>query len=106
MYLFSPARPRLPNGLPAWLTAPNTALPSPRVVLLPTHYEGKVLFRVEFMLNGSFKTILTQSVDKILLEWAYSPEAFALSHFNITADERFGQQMSVQTNLDPAELGL
>ena len=80
MNYHDPARPRLANGRPSWLTAPLVALPS--LVITP---EPHCKYRIAFMINNSFKylTIKDILVDYTLIEWIASPENFALNKFGV-----------------------
>ena len=80
MNYHDPARPRLANGRPSWLTAPLVALPS--LVITP---EPHCKYRIAFMINNSFKflTINDDQIECTLIEWIASPENFALTKFGV-----------------------
>jgi len=109
MQYHDPARPRLANGLPSWLSAPQVALP--RLVLEPLP-GGK--WQASFMLDGRWRTLTLSSETALLATfaaWTESPEGFVLSHWNVlpapaeTAAKRV-VLWDAGEPLDPNELGI
>ena len=107
MHYFDPARPRLPNGLPAWLSAPTVALP--RLHIIPRKYPEKCT--LECMINGSWKeytVVQGDSLDALLFCWTEDPEAFAKNWFGVETIRAEGAPMLAESlpSIDPANLGI
>lgn len=104
MHFFDPKRPRLGNGLPAWLTAPDIALPHCVIYPLP----APSIFRLQFMINGSWKALITENLSEKLAEWVDSPENFSLSHFNCVPEKTkvFQFDAPTATAIDLDKLGI
>lgn len=81
MNFHDPSRPRLGNGLPAFLTAPQTALPRVSLTPLPN-----AKWRLEIIVNSSYRTLVipTSWLISTLTDWENSPEAFIIERFNTT----------------------
>lgn len=113
MHYFDPARPRLPNGLPAWRDAPNIALPRLIIVPLEEDYE---CYMVEAMINSSWKHFYTSiysiSLDSVLFKWKSDPEQFAHDYFGVESIQPFTYPTTVSIvaeslpSINPADLGI
>ena len=105
MHYFDPARPRLLNNLPAWLSAPNIALP--RLILEPSLSH---LPRICAMINGSWKQAgpLDMSLDKVFQLWLLDPEQFAKDYFGVEIIRAEGAPQLTESlpSIDPADLGI
>lgn len=107
MHYFSPSRPRLPNGLPAWLSAPNIALP--RLILEPVKHGN---YCICAMINSSYKyadpAIREISLDKIFQLWILDPEQFAKEYFGVETIHPTTASMiaEILPSVNPADLGI
>ena len=112
MHYFDPARPRLPNGLPAWCEASSIALP--RLIIVPLEV-GELNYRIEAMINSSWKscnTYGTTSLDALLSRWKLNPEQFAKDYFGVESIQPFTYPTTASIvaenipSIDPADLGI
>ncbi len=103
MNYFHPSRPRLPNGLPCWLTAPTIALP--RVVIEPITHFG---YRLGFIINGAFKwrTTFIEKIPDVLTEWTNDPEGFIAFYFSTHQSSVSEEAHTTTSALSLEDLGL
>lgn len=105
MKFHHPQRPRLPNGLPAFLTSPQVAIP--RACITP---EPDGRWRIEWIINGSPKALITLLLEETLRQWEEDPEGFISSQFHTTPNSPifWGTETphNPKQSPNPADIGL